>query len=258
MKLARRLSLLRYRARSIAERVAEAPRSGAEAPRLSVAVVAQDCVAELTALVENVRDVACEVVVVDGGSRDASLEYCRSDPLVKLIERPWDGHFGRQKNTALAACSGDWILHLDTDERIGPGLKARLSGLCASSTDFYRVPMYWLASEQPARYVDTIKHYPCWVPRLLRNLPEFRYEDAHPVHVRFPKTVTRRMRKIHGAHIFHYCFAWLSRDQLEAKASRYEREHPGSEATTDSYYRYWRSPHDIRPCVEPPPEGPQR
>ncbi len=84
MKLSRRLSLLRYRARSVLERVAEAPRSAAEPPRLSVAVIAQDCVAELAALVENVRDVACEVIVVDGGSSDASLEYCRSDPLIKV------------------------------------------------------------------------------------------------------------------------------------------------------------------------------
>ena len=197
------------------ERLRERPRRGAALPPLSVAVIAMDCREDLIDLVEHVRGFASEVVVVDGGSRDGSIEWCRAEPLVKLVERPWDGHFGRQKNAALEACSGEWILHLDCDERVGPRLLDRLPALCTGAADFYRLPMYWLVSTGPDRYVDTPKHYPCHVPRLLRNRPEFRYCEDAPVHVRFPRAVTRSMVKIHGAHLFHYCFVWLSRAELE-------------------------------------------
>jgi glycosyltransferase involved in cell wall biosynthesis len=225
----------------------------AQALKLSVAVIAQDRAKELQGLIENVRDIAFEIVVVDGGSNDESLDICRNEPLVKLIERPWDGHFGRQKNRALEQCQGDWILHLDTDERIGPNLRDRLARLCLQNhTDFYRLPMYWLVTENPPRYVLTKKHFPCFVPRLMRNLPDFRYQEKDPVHVTFPKAVKERMVKTYGAHLFHYCLAWLSREQLEQKAQRYRAEHPGTDKTTTAYYLYWQQAHQIRSCEEKP------
>lgn len=219
--------------------------------KISVAVVAQDCADQLQGLIDNVRSIAFEIVVVDGGSTDDSLEVCRREPLVRLFERPWDGHFGTQKNLALDHCRGDWILHLDADERIGPRLIERLPYLCREDgPDFYRLPMYWLVSEDPLRYVLTKKHFPCFVPRLMRNLPEFRYQEKDPVHVTFPRAVKERMVKTYGAHLFHYCLAWLSRDELEAKAEKYRRDHPGTEDTTSAYYLYWQHDHQIRDCEE--------
>lgn len=245
------LRRLKWRARQVSEERAEASRPALPLD-ISVAVVAQDCRAELAGLIENVAGFAREIVVVDGGSVDGTLELCREDPRVRLFERRWDGHFGRQKNLAIGACEGQWVLHLDTDERIGPRLRSRLPKLCSGRADFYRVPMYWLVSEQPARYVDSPKHYPCWVPRLFRNLPEFRYLESDPVHVRFPAEVVKRMQKVHGAHIFHYCFAWLDREALLEKAARYLHDHPGTEDTTRSYYLWWLESHKLRDCEEQP------
>lgn len=245
---------LKYRLRSKLTEKRLARLSPAAKPlKLSVAVVAQDCADQLRGLIENVRDVAFEIVVVDGGSKDESLDLCREEPLVRLFERPWDGHFGRQKNLALENCEGDWILHLDADERIGPRLRERLPLLCREDgPDFYRLPMYWLVTEDPPRYVLSKKHFPCFVPRLMRNLPEFRYQEKDPVHVTFPRAVKERMVKSYGAHLFHYCLAWLSRDDLEAKAEKYRRDHPGTEDTTSAYYLYWKHKHQIRDCEERP------
>jgi glycosyltransferase involved in cell wall biosynthesis len=243
----------RLRARFTARQLASIPPPSQDLT-LSVAIIAQDCKDQLRGLIENVRDVASEIVVVDGGSKDGSQEMCREEgPLVNLVERPWDGHFGRQKNVALDHCKGDWILHLDCDERIGPHLKERLPKLCLQEKiDFYRLPMYWLVTEEPLQYVLTKKHFPCWVPRLMRNLPEFRYQEKDPVHVTFPPAVKDRMAKSYGAHLFHYCLAWLSRAELEAKAERYRQEHPGTEDTTSAYYLYWKHDHLIRNCEEMP------
>ncbi len=222
-------------------------------PRLSVTVVTQDQAAALTGLLANVESFAHEIVVVDGGSRDETEAVARAHPLVRYVRRPWDGHFGRQKNASFEHATGDWILHLDTDERVGEKLRERLPELMAARHDFYRVPMYWLAQEEPLVYVSTPKHYPCEVPRLFRNEPEFRYEETgHPVHVTFPKAIRRRMKKIKGAHIFHYVLAWLSREELRAKVARYEAAEPGSGETNAAYYLYWERPHELKACRERP------
>jgi glycosyltransferase involved in cell wall biosynthesis len=221
--------------------------------RLSVTVVTQNQAQALSGLLQNVEKFAQEIVVVDGGSKDATESVARAHPLVKYVRRDWDGHFGRQKNVSFQHATGDWILHLDTDERVGTNLIQRLPELMAGRHDFYRIPMYWLASEAPLLYVSTKKHYPSWCPRLFRNLPEFRYEeDGHPVHVTFTKAVRRRMKKIHGAHLFHYVLCWLSREELRAKAARYAASEPGSEGTNSAYYLWWERPHLLLPCAERP------
>jgi glycosyltransferase involved in cell wall biosynthesis len=221
--------------------------------KLSVTVVTQDQATALKGLLTNVESFAHEIVIVDGGSRDATEEVARAHPLVKYVKRPWDGHFGRQKNESFAHATGDWVLHLDTDERVGENLRDRLPELMDGRHDFYRVPMYWLASEEPLLYVKSDKLYPSPVPRLFRNLPEFRYvEDGHPVHVTFTKAVRRRMKKIQGAHLFHYVLCWSSKEDLRAKAARYAAEEPGSEQTNAAYYLYWERPHELLPCLERP------
>lgn len=221
--------------------------------RLSVTVVTQDQADRLAGLLANVEGFAHEIVVVDGGSKDATEAVARAHPLVKYVHRPWDGHFGRQKNLSFAHATGDWILHLDTDERVGENLRDRLPELMDGRHDFYRLPMYWLASEEPLLYVKTKKLYPSHCPRLFRNLAEFRYEEeGHPVHVTFSKAVRRRMKKVHGAHLFHYVFCWLSKDDLRAKAARYAATEPGSEHTNAAYYLYWEQPHELLPCAERP------
>lgn len=221
------------------------------APRpldVSVTVVAWNRARELEGLLENVEGFAREIVVVDGGSEDDTEGLCRQHSRVRYVQRPWDGHFGRQKNASFAAASGEWILHLDTDERVGPRLARELPWLCSGRATFYRLPMLWLVSEDPPTYVRSAKHDPCFVPRLFRNLPEHRYlEDQGPVHPRFPKGVCRRMKKTKGGALLHYCLAWASKDELEAKARRYAETEPGSEATNAAYYLWWKAPHTVAP-----------
>ena len=220
-----------------------------KAPDLSITVVSWNRARQLERLLAHVEGLCREVVVVDGGSDDDTAGVCRQHARVLRVERPWDGHFARMKNASFAAATSRWILHLDLDERVGPRLAARLPEVCASDrVAFWRVPMLWLVSEEPARYVHSAKHHPCPVPRLFLNRPEHRYlEDQGPVHPRFPAHLTRRMRKLSGAYLLHYCLAWATPGELVAKAAEYARREPGSEATNRAYYLWWTLPHEVRP-----------
>jgi glycosyltransferase involved in cell wall biosynthesis len=67
---------------------------------------------------------ADEIIVLDSGSTDATVEICKQYT-DKVYETDWLG-FGHQKNRALSYASCDWILSLDADEWVTPGLKEEL------------------------------------------------------------------------------------------------------------------------------------
>src|ERR1700736_5708203 len=63
-----------------------------------------------------VHDGQGEIIVVDSGSTDRTLEIARSHAAKIFIEE-WKG-FAAQKNSAMEKASGDWVLQLDGDEAL--------------------------------------------------------------------------------------------------------------------------------------------
>lgn len=61
---------------------------------------------------------ADEVLVVDSNSTDSTVRIAESLG-ASVVTVPFDG-FGRLRNSAIAACSHDWIFSLDADERCTP------------------------------------------------------------------------------------------------------------------------------------------
>ena len=62
-----------------------------------------------------------EIVVVDSGSTDATLDICRSRGC-RMAHRDWTGYV-EQKAHALSLCTQPWILNLDADEEVSPELR---------------------------------------------------------------------------------------------------------------------------------------
>jgi glycosyltransferase involved in cell wall biosynthesis len=61
-----------------------------------------------------------EIVVVDSGSTDRTLEICERYGC-RIIRAGWMG-FGRNKGLAVASASNDWVLSVDADEEVTPEL----------------------------------------------------------------------------------------------------------------------------------------
>ncbi len=86
---------------------------------LSLCVITRDAAGLLADCLASAA-FAGEVVVVDSGSRDDTVEIARRCG-ARVIEEPWRG-FGAQKNFAVGCAAHDWVLCLDADERVTPEL----------------------------------------------------------------------------------------------------------------------------------------
>lgn len=88
--------------------------------KLTVALITLNEEANLPRMLESVmplvRDGKGEIIVVDSGSTDRTIEIAKSFG-AQVFTEPWKG-FAAQKNSAMEKGSGEWVLQLDADEAI--------------------------------------------------------------------------------------------------------------------------------------------
>ena len=82
---------------------------------------------------------AREIVIVDCGSTDRTLEICRESG-ARIIERQWSG-YSEQKNSGIGEARGTWILSMDADEELSPLLAREIKALEEPAPySGYRIP----------------------------------------------------------------------------------------------------------------------
>jgi glycosyltransferase involved in cell wall biosynthesis len=77
-----------------------------------------------------------EVLVIDTGSTDGSLEIAKKYPNVHLLFEPFQG-FGKLHNLASQKASQDWILSIDSDEVLSSELTQEISDLALDPKAVY-------------------------------------------------------------------------------------------------------------------------
>jgi glycosyltransferase involved in cell wall biosynthesis len=216
---------------------------------LSVLILTQNQAHRLPRLLSCASTFADEVILVDGGSTDETVAVAARFPKARMVSRPFDENFARQRNFALDQARGDWIFFLDTDELPGPNLVNLLPDLLRSRFTCFKIPRYWLVRENPAEYIKSELHYPDRQLRLFRRLPEFRYDETHPVHETIPREARGSLFSLKFSHLLHFHFLWDDRAAREAKVRHYEELRPG-QMRTNQMYLYEDIPHQVRPCRE--------
>ena len=137
---------------------------------LSVAIITLNEEENLARTLESVR-FADEVVVVDSGSTDGTVEIARSFG-AKWYAEPWKG-FAGQKNAAIERCSGTWVLSLDADEELTAELQAEIAamlerdGEAGAQVDGYRLRLRHVFL---GRWMRHGGYYPDLKLRLFRRL----------------------------------------------------------------------------------------
>ena len=109
-----------------------------ERKTLSIAMIAMNEEANLPRTLEIVKW-ADEIVLVDSGSRDRTIEIAKSFG-ARTSYHAFGGH-GEQKNVALDLCTSDWIFLLDADEVVTPELQKEIRDLLAGEPKF---DAYWI------------------------------------------------------------------------------------------------------------------
>jgi glycosyltransferase involved in cell wall biosynthesis len=131
---------------------------------LSVLILTKNEEKNIKRAIESVKDIADEIVVLDSGSTDRTVEIAKSLG-AKVFFHQWDG-YPQQLNRGIGLCSEDWVLVLDADEEVSEELRNSISKAISSRTaEVYMVcrKTYYLGK--------FLEHtwYPEWRVRLFKK-----------------------------------------------------------------------------------------
>ena len=125
---------------------------------------------------ESVKAAADEIIVVDTGSTDNTIEVAKSYN-AKIIETPWKDDFSTPRNMAIEAASGDFIIFLDADEFFIYPDKVRSSINKLSDSTTIIIPRIDIDEEQDRE----LNHD--WSMRIFKNVEYLRYRGLIHEHL---------------------------------------------------------------------------
>lgn len=138
--------------------------------RLSVVILTDNAEKHLPECLESVKDLADELVLLDGGSTDKTLEIAKkyNARVVSQKGKSYDAW----RNQGAGEAKGDWLFYLDPDERVTPALRKAVEKI----TD-HRLPItdHYVAYAIPRRnfvFGRELRHggwYPDYVVRLIKK-----------------------------------------------------------------------------------------
>jgi glycosyltransferase involved in cell wall biosynthesis/Tfp pilus assembly protein PilF len=143
----------------------------AEGLTLTLCMIVRDEEAMLPRCLAAVADAVDEIVVVDTGSTDATMDIAREFG-AKVVETEWTGDFAAARNVSFDAATSDWIVYLDADEVLAEGQAERLRDLTGRT---WREAFFLVEHNHTGALEDgTSVHHNAL--RVFRNRPEYRFE----------------------------------------------------------------------------------
>ncbi len=206
---------------------------------LSVCLIARDEEQFLAGCLESVLPVADEIVIVDTGSSDRTVEIAESLGC-RVVHRPWDDDFSAARNAGIAVARGRWILCMDADERLCDPA-ALTPALLAASPEVggFFIERHDLVTRFAEGESDV---YPIGILRLFRNHPAIRYEGI--VHERPNETIARAGFEVRGLATLKliHLVSHLPQERLIAKQQGYLRllDQELKRDAGNSWARYYR------------------
>lgn len=179
--------------------LSEPPFREGQPQRLSVCMVAKNEEKFLGRCLESIRGLADQIVVVDTGSTDKTVEIAKQHG-AEVYFRAWDHDFSAARNEAMRHATGDWILILDADEELPADQHAALrKHLTEESVIAWRLPLTDIGREN-----EGVSQ----VPRLFRNAPSLFYVSRIHEQV-YASVETRRQQwgmenRFGAAKLLHY------------------------------------------------------
>lgn len=121
-------------------------------PKLSLVMITKNCEEVISEALKSTKGLPDEIIVVDDYSTDKTVEIVKKYK-AKIFYKKEDD-FGKKRKYAVSKAKGDWILFLDTDERLSTELKKEIKKAINSNSPFvgYAVPYQNYFLERPLHF----------------------------------------------------------------------------------------------------------
>jgi len=186
-------------------------------PRISILLPTFNSAATVRDTLESVKW-ADEIMVIDSFSTDRTLEICREYG-ARIVQHDYINS-AKQKNWARPQCRHEWVLQIDTDETLEPGLREEIEEALASKSGdvlAFRMPR---KNHVLGRWMRRAGVYPDYQTRLFRRDDGSWIEREVHAHVQVPGEV-RTLKH----HIMHYGMPNISKQIRNLdRYTRYEAD----------------------------------
>ena len=125
----------------------------------------------LAQCLHSVADVVDEIIIVDTGSTDRTIEIAKSFG-ASIIEREWRNDFAWARNESIKSATKRWILFLDADEELTPESKPELRKLRSAPAHHHAVWVRCYNKSDDYRGTGDMSHV---LIRIFPNAPEIRF-----------------------------------------------------------------------------------
>lgn len=168
---------------------------------ISVTILTKNCPEYLDEVLNALRDFD-EVLILDNGSTDNTLELAAAHPNVTIHHSPFIG-FGPLHNKAVELAKHDWILSLDADEVASPDMVKQIHELSLDPRSVYRFARH---NYYKGQWIKGCGWYPDRQLRLFnRKHTQFTNAQVHESVI----TTGLKVQTLPG-HIKHYSYATVS------------------------------------------------
>jgi glycosyltransferase involved in cell wall biosynthesis len=151
--------------------------------RLAAVILTHNEEINIAAAITSARQITEEILVIDSGSTDKTLEIAEKEG-ARIFFRVWDDDFAAQRNFAADKTDADFLFHLDADERITEKLAASIIGACAAN----RQNIFSIRRVNSA-FGKTFKHGFMRPDRVRRLYPRLKSRWEGKVHERLALTL---------------------------------------------------------------------